>query len=222
MTMPETPPSDGPRTVVHLLRHGEVHNPDRILYGRLPSYRLSDLGQRMAAVVADHLADHDIAHVLASPLQRAQETAAPIAASHGLEVRTDDRLIEASNEFEGLAVAGGKGLLRHPRMLRKMMNPVRPSWGEAYVSVADRMARAVADARALGEGHEVVLVSHQAPIWVLRLSLEGRRLMHYPGRRECALASLTSLTYVGEELLSVSYSEPAAALAALAAPGAGA
>jgi broad specificity phosphatase PhoE len=222
MTTPQTPATDGSRTVIHLLRHGEVHNPDRILYARLPSYRLSYLGQKMAQVVADHLADHDITHVLASPLQRAQETAAPIAASHGLEVRTDDRLIEASSEFEGLAVAGGKALLRHPAMFRKMLNPALPSWGEPYVSLAARMSAVVSDARALAAGHEVVLVSHQAPIWVYRLAVEGRRLMHHPGRRTCALASLTSLTYVGDELLSLSYSEPAAALAALAAPGAGA
>lgn len=214
--------ADVPRTVVHLLRHGEVHNPDRILYGRLPGYRLSDLGAQMARMVADHLADHDITHVLASPLQRAQETAAPVAAAHGLTVETDERATEAWSEFEGMAVAGGKGLLRHPRMFRKMLNPALPSWGEHYDVLAARMAEAVADARRVGQGHEVVLVSHQAPIWVFRLATEGRRFLHNPAHRECALASLTSLTYVGEDLLSLSYSQPAAALVALAHPGAGA
>ncbi len=213
---------DAPRTVVHLLRHGEVHNTERILYGRLPGYRLSDLGVRMARMVADHLADHDIAHVVASPLQRAQETAMPIAAGHGLSVETDERATEAWSEFEGMAVAGGKGLLHHPRMFGKMLNPALPSWGEHYDVIAARMAEAVADARRVGEGHEVVLVSHQAPIWVFRLATEGRRFLHNPARRECALASLTSLTYVGEELLSLSYSQPAAPLVALAHPGAGA
>ena len=60
------------RTVVHFLRHGEVHNPDGILYGRLPGFRLSDTGQRQALTVAEHLADHDIVHVVASPLTRAR------------------------------------------------------------------------------------------------------------------------------------------------------
>ena len=226
MTTPESPqqasPEDPPRTVVHLLRHGEVHNPDRILYGRLPNYRLTELGRKMATMVAEHLADHDITHVVASPLQRAQETAAPIAAAHGLTVETDERLVEAWNEFEGLAVAGGRGLVRHPRLFAKMVNPMLPSWGEPYAALAARMAESVAAARTLAVGHEIVLVSHQAPIYVFRLATEGRRLAHFPGRRECALASLTSLTYVGDELLTLSYSEPAAPLVALAHSGAGA
>ena len=73
-----------PVTVVHLMRHGEVHNPDGILYGRLPGYLLSELGREMADTVARFLADHDVVRVVASPLERAQETAGPIAAAHDL------------------------------------------------------------------------------------------------------------------------------------------
>jgi len=222
MTSPDASEQEGARTVVHLLRHGEVDNPDHILYGRLPGYRLSDLGARMAELAADHLADHDVTLVVASPLQRAQETARPVAERHGLAVESDERAIEAWSEFEGLAVAGGKGLLRHPRLFPKMLNPARPSWGEPYVEMAARMDDAVADARRRAAGHEAVIVSHQAPIWVYRLFIEGRRFLHNPAGRECGLASLTSLTYVGDTLLSLSYSEPAAALAAIAQPGAGA
>ena len=213
---------DAPRTVVHLLRHGEVDNPSRVLYGRLPDFHLSPLGRRMAQLAADHLADHDIAHLVSSPLERAQETAAPIAASHALPVHLDDRVIEAANDFEGLAVAGGKGILRHPRLYRKLLNPRRPSWGEPYVELAARMQAAVAAARALAQGREAVIVSHQAPIWTLRRAVEGRPFPHDPRKRECSLASLTSLTYVGEELLSITYCEPAAALLPQAQPGAGA
>lgn len=211
-----------PRTVVHMLRHGEVHNPGRILYGRLPGYHLSDLGARMAQMVADHLSDNDVSHVIASPLDRARETAAPIAAAHGLEVEIDDRVIESGNDFEGYAVAGGQGLTRHPHMWRKMLNPLRPSWGEPYVDVAARMRLAIADARVAARGHEAVIVSHQSPIWLARLDIEGRRLPHDPRKRECALASLTTLTYVGDRLLSLAYSEPAAPLLPQAQPGAGA
>ncbi len=221
MTTPDRP-AEAPRTVVHLLRHGEVHNPERILYGRLPNYRLSELGRKMAVMAADHLGDHDIAHVIASPLQRAQETAEPVARRHGLEIETDERVVEAWSEFEGLAVAGGRGLLRHPRKYAKMLNPSRPSWGEPYIQMAARMAAAVEDARQAAEGHEAVIVSHQAPIWIYRLSIEGRRFLHNPSRRECSLASLTSFTYLGPDLLTISYSEPAAPLVALAQPGAGA
>jgi broad specificity phosphatase PhoE len=215
-------PGDPQRTVVHLLRHGEVHNPHRLLYGRMQGYHLSALGRRMADLAADHLGDHDVTHVVSSPLERARETAAPIAASHGLEVVLDERVIEAGNDFEGLPVAGGAGLLRHPRLYPKMLNPFRPSWGEPYVRIVERMRAAIVDARAEARGHEAVIVSHQAPIWMIRLATEGRPLAHNPARRECALASLTSFTFLDDELLSLSYSEPAAALLDQAQPGAGA
>lgn len=87
-------------TVVHVVRHGEVHNPEGVLYGRRDGYHLSELGRQMADRVAEHLASHDITHVVASPLERAQETATPVAKSHGLTLHTDDHLIEAANVFE--------------------------------------------------------------------------------------------------------------------------
>ncbi|HSO63738.1 MAG TPA: histidine phosphatase family protein [Ornithinibacter sp.] len=224
-TSPEAgPPGAGEpqRTVVHLLRHGEVHNPHRILYGRLAGYHLSALGREMADLAAEHLGDHDITHMVASPLERARETAAPIAEEHGLDVTLDERVIEAGNAFEGLPVAGGVGLLRHPRLYPKFLNPFRPSWGEPYAEIVERMRLAIVDARAAARGHEAVIVSHQAPIWMIRLATEGRPLWHNPANRECALASLTSFTFLGDELLSLSYSEPAAALLDQAQPGAGA
>ncbi|WP_299446536.1 histidine phosphatase family protein [uncultured Phycicoccus sp.] len=215
-------PDEPQRTTVHLLRHGEVHNPGRVLYGRLSGYHLSDLGRRMAEVAAAHLADHDIVHIVSSPLERARETAEPLAAVHGLPVTVDDRVLEARNDFQGLPVAGGQGLLRHPRLWVKMLNPFRPSWGEPYADIVLRMRDAIVDARAAARGHEAVIVSHQSPIWMIRLATEGRSLVHNPARRECALASLTSLTFLGDELLSLSYCEPAAALLPQAQKGAGA
>jgi broad specificity phosphatase PhoE len=204
------------------VRHGEVDNPDRILYGRLPEFHLSALGREMADLVAAHLAGNDITHVYASPLERARETAEPIAAAHGLEIETETRAIEAENAFEGRAVAGGKGIFRDPKMWRLMVNPLKPSWGEPYADLASRMQAAVDDARGAARGHEAVIVSHQAPIWMLRLAIEGRRFVHDPRRRQCTLASLTSLTYVGDDLESLAYSEPAAALLPMAHAGAGA
>ena len=76
-------------TIVHLVRHGEVENPAGVLYGRMPGYVLSELGKRQALVVAEHLAGNDITHVVASPLERAQQTAAPITDSHRLTLETD-------------------------------------------------------------------------------------------------------------------------------------
>ncbi|HET7304993.1 MAG TPA: histidine phosphatase family protein [Segeticoccus sp.] len=219
---PEDAPGADPRTVVHLLRHGEVDNPAGVLYGRLPGYHLSPLGREMAELVGRHLAGSDVAVVASSPLERAQETAAPIAAPHGLTVRVDDRLIEGGNYFEGMTFGVGDGSLRRPRHWSRLTNPFKPSWGEPYVDIADRMLGAIADTREAARGHEAVIVSHQLPIWIVRSRLEGHRLWHDPRRRQCSLASLTSLTYVGDQLSSISYSEPAAPLLPRAHSGAGA
>lgn len=197
------------RTLVHLMRHGEVHNPTGILYGRLPGFRLSAQGEKQAIRVAEHLADRDIVHVVASPLERAQQTAGPIVDSHRLELVTDDRLIEADNQFEGLKVSVGDGALRSPKHWAKLRNPFEPSWGEPYLKIAHRMLGAVHRARAAAAGHEAVCVSHQLPVWTTRLFLEGKHMWHDPRKRQCSLASLTTLTFEDEMLVRVSYSEPA-------------
>ncbi|HET8657434.1 MAG TPA: histidine phosphatase family protein [Micromonosporaceae bacterium] len=200
------------RTVVHVLRHGEVHNPDRILYGRLPGFRLSELGIQMAKAVAAALADRDVGYVAASPLERAQQTAEPIAAQFGLPVCVDERLIESANWFEGRKVAVGDGSLRDPRNWWVLRDPVTPSWGEPYAMIAQRMQAALHAARDAASGREAVLVSHQLPIWTLRRHVERRRLWHDPRRRQCGLASLTSFHFDGERVAGVAYSEPAAHL----------
>ena len=205
-TQSGTPPV---RTVVHLLRHGEVHNPDRILYGRIPGFRLSANGRDQADYAAKALVDAELTAVLASPLQRAQETATPAAAQHGLEIITDDRLIEAGNSFEGKRVAVGDGALRRPQYWWWLRDPFTPSWGEPYLEIAERMLAAVHRARELASGHEALCVSHQLPIWTLRRYVTGRHLWHDPRRRQCALASLTSLVFDDGELVQLRYTEPA-------------
>ncbi len=202
------------KTTVHVMRHGEVYNPDKILYGRLPDFHLSDKGRAQAARVADWLSTHDITYVVASPLERAQETAGPIAATHGLAIDTDDDLIESTNVFEGERVSPGDGALRNPRNWWHLRNPRQPSWGEPYEHIAERMQTALYRARDKAIGHEAVCVSHQLPIWTLRRYVEGRRLWHRPDRRQCGLASLTSLTWEDGALVAVTYSEPAVAAAA--------
>jgi broad specificity phosphatase PhoE len=197
---------------VHLLRHGEVYNPSGVLYGRLPGYHLSDRGRAMAVRIAETVGDRDITHVVSSPLERAHETAAPAAEVLGLQVVIDDRLIEAGNVFEGLTFGVGDGALRRPEHWRHLRNPFRPSWGEAYTAIAARMLAALAAARDAAKGHEALCVSHQLPIWTVRSSVEGRRLWHDPRRRQCSVASLTTFTYEGDDVVSVAYSEPAADL----------
>ncbi|MBV9353694.1 MAG: histidine phosphatase family protein [Mycobacterium sp.] len=197
------------QTRVHLVRHGEVYNPGGVLYGRLADFHLSDRGKQQAQAIADALAERDIAAVISSPLERAQETAAPIAAGHDLPVDIDPDLIESTNYFEGRRLGPGEGAWRDPRVWWQLRNPFRPSWGEPYKHIAARMTTAVDKARARAAGHEAVCVSHQLPIWTLRLHVTRKRLWHDPRRRQCAIASMTSLVYDGDRLIDVMYSEPA-------------
>ena len=199
-----------PTTLVHLLRHGEVHNPDGVLYGRRPGYHLSDLGLRMAERVAEVIGDRDITHIVSSPLERAQETAAPLAAARGLKPELDVRVIESSNKFEGMRFSKGYNDLKDPRTWRHLWNPFKPSWGEPYTEVAARMLAAAQDARDAARGHEAVIVSHQLPIWTTRLTAENRSYLHDPRKRQCTLCSLTTLHFDADDKLTrVSYSEPA-------------
>ncbi len=196
-------------TVVHLVRHGEVRNPGQVIYGRLPDFHLSEDGRMMAKAAAGFLAGRDVTALFSSPMERARETAEPIAAQFGLEVTIDERLIEPWNHFEGLTFGVGDGSLRKPEHWPFLWNPFLPSWGEPYREVADRMLVAVTAARDAARGHEAVCVSHQLPIWVTRRRIEGHRLWHNPSRRQCALGSVTSITYSGDQITGVSYAEPA-------------
>ena len=196
------------RTVVHLLRHGRVDNPTGILYGRLPNFHLSDEGVVMAIQAAEALAGRDVVAIVSSPLERAIETATPVADKFGLPIRVDERLIEPTNHFEGRTFGVGDGALRHPGNWIYVLNPFRPSWGEPYRRLADRMLAAVAQARDEARGHEAVCVSHQLPIWTVRRKIERRRLWHDPRRRQCALGSLTSLVFDGDDVVEIRYFEP--------------
>ncbi len=196
-------------TTVHLLRHGEVHNPQGILYGRSNGYHLSERGRAMADRIAERIGDRDITRMVSSPLERAQETAAPLAAARGLTVELDDRVIESGNIFEGQPFQLGSSILQRPQIWSKLWNPFKPSWGEPYKEVVARMWSAVEDVRDKARGHEAVIVSHQLPIWITRLRAEKRSYLHDPRKRRCTLASLTSFTFEDDHLVSVDYSEPA-------------
>ncbi|HVE26388.1 MAG TPA: histidine phosphatase family protein [Sporichthya sp.] len=201
-----------PHTIVHLVRHGLVHNPEGVLYGRLPGFHLSDVGVKMADRVAESFAGHDVAAVVSSPLERARETAAPIAEAFDLEIVLDDRLLESVNYFEGKTFGVGDGSLKNPRHWPRLWNPLRPSWGEPYEQIAARMLAAAAAARDLAPGREIVCVSHQLPIWIVRQKIEGNHLWHDPRKRQCGLASITSIRYEGDKIRGLSYREPAADL----------
>ena len=141
-------------------------------------------------------------------MERAQQTAAPTAKKLGLEIIHDERIIEATNVFEGKRVSVGDGALKNPRNWWHLRNPITPSWGEPYKQLVSRMRAAIESARQAANGKEIVLVSHQLPIYVARLWFEGRNLVHNPRKRECSLASVTSLHFVGDQFEGVEYHEP--------------
>lgn len=205
-------PAEEVQTIVHLCRHGEVHNPEGVLYGRLPGFRLSTLGQSQAETLGRTLGHgHDVVSITASPLQRAIETATPLADTLGLPLAINEQIIEAANSFEGEKVTGRGGSLTQPDKWKRLWNPLRPSWGEPYLAIAHRMVGAVYQALDAARGHEAVLVSHQLPVYTTRRFLEGRRLWHDPRSRQCSLASVTSLVFEGTTLREIVYSEPAGA-----------
>lgn len=215
--MPQSTLERVPANQIHLVRHGEVFNPEGVLYGRIEGFGLSTLGHRMAEAAALSLQRREapIRAVFASPLQRAQESAAPWSRRFDLPIQTDDRLIEPTNNYEGRRNGVRKTLVT-PKEWPWLANPFLPSWGEAYVSIAARMLAAVDTAwRSVDDG-DVVLVSHQLPIWMVHRSVEGERLFHDPRRRRCSLSSITTLERSGDAFAEVDYSEPAASLQATA------
>src|ERR1700691_2406297 len=152
------------KTIVHLLRHGEVHNPNAVLYGRLPGYHLSANGRQMAAAAADFFSERLLVALFASPLERAEEAAQPVAEPLGLQVVTDDRLIESGNVLEGKTITLAR-LALNPVNWRHLWNPFRPSWGEPYQQIGDRVWQVVERARGEAPGQEAGAGSHQVSIW---------------------------------------------------------
>lgn len=198
---------------VHVVRHGEVENPEKILYGRQPGWRLSARGQEMAKTIAQWSRNLSLGAIHVSPLQRAQETAKPIAQQHNIPITTDSHLIEAANVFEGKKFDIGVGALKHPSAWRHLWNPFRPSWGEPYIEIVQRMQNAVFAAHRAANGKDALCVSHQLPIWIFRSFIEGRSFLHDPRKRQCTLASVTSFHIDDQGLITgFNYQEPAAHL----------
>ena len=168
----------------------------------------------MAAAAAADLVERGrpVVRVVASPLQRAQESAAPIAQAFKLAIDTDERIIEPTNRFEGKRMRGPGGALRDPRNWPSLMNPARPSWGEPFRSISGRMLAAIEDAFDSVESGDVVLVSHQLPIWMVHRTLAHESLAHDPRKRRCDLSSITTLSWRGNGPAEVAYTSPAAAL----------
>ena len=201
-------------SIVHVMRHGQVDNPQGVLYERLPDFHLSELGHQMAIQSSLFFTERPITHLRCSPLERTQETMAPVAALFpNLEVVLDQRVIEAGNRFVGQIMGSSGKAARNPKNWIFLLNPFRPSWGEAYSVIADRMTSAILEtAEIVGDEGQAVIVSHQLPIWIARQRAEAKKLWHDPRKRQCTLASITSFHITGGQIIKVEYAEPSADL----------
>ncbi|MFC8680013.1 histidine phosphatase family protein [Microbacterium ureisolvens] len=203
-----------PAARLHLVRHGEVHNPARVLYGRLPGYGLSTDGNHMAWQAAEYVEslERPVTSLICSPLQRTQESAKPFTEIFGLEPVIDDRVIEPTNVFEGKRMAVA---LVNPWNWRHLRKPALPSWGEPYADVVGRMNKAMTEAWDAADSGDVVIVSHQLPIWITHLAVAGLPLRHDPRARRCALSSVTSFEMVDGKWTETAYAEPASTAGAV-------
>ena len=148
--------------------------------------------------------------VYASPLTRARQTAGPIAAPQGLEVRSCPDIVESQSYLQG--EHADRRVFLKPGNLRYFVNPFRPTWGEPYRSVAARMVRAVGAMRLAHPGGEVVAVSHMTPIMIGRLAVEGRPLRPWLARVHCRRGSVTTLEFEEGAYARTGYREVVAAV----------
>lgn len=205
-----------PAARIHLVRHGEVHNPGGVLYGRLPHFRLSEKGHEMAALAAKELKAKKVkvGAIYMSPLLRTRESAEHIQELYGVDPQTDQRLIEPYNIFEGRKLSA-KAIAIRPHLVYHLRNPYSPSWGEPYVAIVARMLEAMTELAAKTHDGDLVLVTHQLPIWITHRHLAGEKLAHNPSKRRCALSSITTFEVTKNGLVEIDYVSPAESLLAV-------
>jgi broad specificity phosphatase PhoE len=195
------PATQRPDVKLYLVRHGEVENPDRLVYGRLPGFPLSARGRDQIEATSAFLAARgsSIERAVSSPLARALETAMLIASALGLPApSTDERLVEADSPYDGLP----RGFAPRAYVARWLSAPRKRH--EPALEIAARMSAVLSDA--CGSSRDVVLVSHQRPIQVVRKALE-----HTRWSPRCACGSVTTLHLARRDRLSidsVEYWEP--------------
>jgi probable phosphoglycerate mutase len=166
MARPTSPP---PPTLVLLVRHGQTPTTGKVLPGRASGLHLAEKGLRQAEQVAERIAalqtdKRRIAAVYASPLERTQETAAPIAKALGLRVRRNQGLLEA--DFGDWTGAELKKLYKKPEWRTVQRNPsgFRFPRGESFTEMQTRIVSAIDRLRAAHPGESIVAVSHADPI----------------------------------------------------------
>ena len=165
---------------IHLVRHGEVENPEHLVYADLPGFGLSAQGMAQAEAAAELLAAEPIAAVWSSPLERALQTATTIASFHDLPVRVLASLTEWGllgrwrgipwEDVPGTFPGELEAYLEDPGHL--VASP------ETLADLSERMRDAVELAAALSEG-PLVVVGHQDPIHAAVRTLTGLGLAEF-------------------------------------------
>lgn len=162
-------------TTIYLVRHGEVHNPENLIYGRIPGYRLNENGRKQAELLGKFLSTKTIQAIYASPLQRANETAhilssflPPAPFSH------DERLIEVGSPLQGKPTAIFETI--SPIKFNFYLDEYIQQGGESIETIWKRMSTALTDIQQKHEGQEVVAVSHGDPIMITRAFHRGEPL----------------------------------------------
>lgn len=236
----EQPADNAQYTTVHFVRHGEVFNPDHVLYECLPGFHLSERGFRMAHATGRYMARNESmnspAAIFSSPLDRTLDTASSIVeelreaaegeqrgrhahkkkhdgeSTDNFAIVTDERIIEARNEFRGKRIGHGEGALWRNGNWKLVTNLWRPSWGESYKEIASHVQKFTYEKVDEYPGQSIIVVSHESPIWSFRHLLETGHPEHNMLLRKTALASVTSMTFeVGtHKLVSIEYADPAA------------
>jgi probable phosphomutase (TIGR03848 family) len=148
-------------TLVLFVRHGQTPTTGKVLPGRAPGLHLSDVGQKQAQAVADALAHvPKIAAVYSSPLERARETAAPIAAARNLKVVPDRGLLEVDiGEWTGEEL---KTVRKAPewKVVQGHPSGFRFPGGESFLDLQARIVGTIQRLVAAHRGETIVTVSH--------------------------------------------------------------
>jgi len=159
-------------TTVWLARHGEVHNPKNLLYGRLPRVDLTSEGRRQAQALADCLRGRPLAAIYSSPMLRARRTADAIRSAHPEigPVHIDSDLLEVRTAWQGEPLEALERI-----KWDFYTNPRHPD-DESLRAIHDRMLRWLGRMLRRHAGSEVVGVSHGDPILILVGTLSGLAL----------------------------------------------
>lgn len=160
------------KTTIYLVRHGEVYNPTRIVYGRIPGFKLSETGRGQAKKLGDHLKSKKLSAIYASPLERTHETATYIHNHHGhLEIMHDERIIECYTPLEGESIE---------KVEKNNWNFYEPEFiekgGESLSDIWNRMNTFFEEKVRDHKGEEIAVVSHGDPIMISAAKHSGKPL----------------------------------------------